>query len=123
MNIFCKWFGHSPEEIKEGIRTVGYKCSKCGEEEKWDSSFRTGNIRLFLDNWGIVFVAIGVVLGFLLMLSVPFVLAEYAACSKYVEMGVPAKWTGIWTGCMAEHPQFGWVPVDNYFQIIGIYAP
>ena len=47
---------------------------------------------------------------------------NYNSCQEYVAMGIPAQWH-FWSGCMANHPKFGWVPVDQYFKILNINLP
>lgn len=43
-------------------------------------------------------------------------------CNAYAQMDIETQWT-FWTGCMANHPRFGWIPVDEYFRILNINIP
>lgn len=128
MNKNCKWFGHKfIENKKESF--FKYVCSNCQrlanypENEKYDDVWWTE----FWDEYKtiisslLLFIAIFlIVFGIVALLAIT---TEKATCNSYIAMGIPAKWTGIWTGCMANHPKFGWIPVQKYFEIINLYLP
>lgn len=46
-------------------------------------------------------------------------LTTYPACQSYQHMGIQVQWS-FWTGCMAHHSQFGWLPVDEYFKTLNV---
>lgn len=66
----------------------------------------------------------GIVL--LALIFAPFVgfdvLLNYNSCKRYESMGIPVDWD-FWGGCMANHPEFGWLPINDYFQTLNLNVP
>ena len=44
----------------------------------------------------------------------------YKTCNAYLVKGIETQWN-FWTGCLANHPKFGWIPVEEYFKTFNIY--
>lgn len=124
----CYIFGH---DFKRNANPKNryydeYKCTKCNstigdylKENKFRHTFWDS------DAWGfvkIVFTALlcmSAVVGFCVLLIGFF---SNLTCQQYIKMGIDAKFN-LWTGCMANHPKFGWIPIDDYFKTINLYMP
>jgi hypothetical protein len=80
----------------------------------WDSDF-----------WEYTKVIVPVVLIFLLiilLLVLFFSFGDYKACNAYSLKGIETQWN-FWTGCLANHSKFGWIPIEEYFKTFNIYNP
>lgn len=55
-------------------------------------------------------------------LSLPYFIGKNSCLTYINKFNVDAVWN-FWTGCMAKHPQFGYLPIDEYFRVINIYNP
>lgn len=129
MNIRCHFLGHS--EGKSDSRTWDFKCPRC---EHYFDKDRHGNGKFGYtfwtsDTWDSIkftvkFIAITLLIITLTIsvIVIPSVWLSHNSCNSYLEMGIETQW-GLWTGCMANHPEFGWLPISDYFRTINIYNP
>lgn len=46
-------------------------------------------------------------------------ISQSYSCQQYSDMGIQVHYN-FWTGCMARHSQFGWIPVDEYFKTLNL---
>jgi hypothetical protein len=62
-----------------------------------------------------------IVISFLLIAG--FVaLTQSESCDAYADMGITVQYN-FWTGCMAQHPVFGWMPTSEYFKVLNLNIP
>jgi hypothetical protein len=76
----------------------------------------------FYEEYGVLInFALVIVFSFALLLS--FVaLVQSRACDAYADMGITVQYN-FWTGCMAQHPVFGWMPTSEYFEVLNLNIP
>lgn len=119
MSKICYVFGHGKRD-EEGDCT---RCHKYCYGNRWNDTFWDSTA------WGYIKFVLTLVLALSALLFLifaiigipPLIYAKYA-CDSYAKMGVKVVWD-FWAGCMANHPQFGWMPVDQYFKTLNIYKP
>jgi hypothetical protein len=66
-----------------------------------------------------------IVLGVVVIFSVVcglVIVFNYNTCQTYAGMGIDVQFH-FWGGCFANHPKFGWVPVNEYFRILNVNVP
>lgn len=117
----CVIFGHAPGVV---ITMRGYhriECPACGDyyENKWEDSFWKSSSYAVERIFMAIAAAFLVVILLIIVLKIWF---DWNSCNTYHSMGVPSQWN-LWVGCMAEHPKFGWIPVEDYFRVINLYTP
>lgn len=123
--VICHWFGHDLHDNPDKTHySNSVKCSRCGEvftykTDKWRRTFWE------TETWeyGKIIAAcvlVGLLVLLVLTLSVGFF--NSIICGQYAEMGIEARYN-FWTGCMANHPEFGWLPIEEYFRTINLYQP
>jgi len=132
MNL-CYLIGHDVEEVEyrdeywhSPVKHYKYVCTRCKEERNGQGQFSKSIVTRF-KNWFVyhsfevklISTMLFLIVGMLWLLWY----GSYSECQGYTKMGVPAKWVNIWAGCMVEHPKFGWVPAEKYFQILNLYFP
>lgn len=137
----CYWFGHNFQPGKSGKLPNGEYlppeeaiCS-CGRrnrirwytsfeqlvrKEKWTGTFwksdAFGRIKIFL--WVLFWIAV-----FIFCIWLLLILPQQIGCGTYrTQFGVETVYN-LWTGCMANSPKFGWIPVDEYFRSINLNIP
>lgn len=131
MNTRCYFLGHS--EGKSDARTWDFKCPRCGEYfdrnnfySKYRDTFWTSDtwdgIKFTIKFIGILLVILIVAALILSVIVIPAFWFSHNSCNSYLEMGIETQWR-FWTGCMANHPEFGWLPISDYFRTINIYNP
>jgi hypothetical protein len=49
-------------------------------------------------------------------------ISQYNSCQQYDKMDITVQYE-FWTGCMANHPKFGWLPIGEYFKVINLNIP
>ena len=102
-------------------------CERCEEEQRYKEHFHNNYWQEFWEDWGDIIkvfgTAIAVIAVGILLIAGLGTWYSFSICNSYIDVGIPARWTGFWTECMAEHPKFGWVPVDKYFEILNLYVP
>lgn len=119
MEKLCYWIGHA--EIVNGDCT---RCHRyCYSGNRLSSTFWDSQA------WNAVKFALLLALGISALLfliiaitGIPTLISAKYACDAYAKMGVKVVWD-FWAGCMANHPQFGWMPVDQYFKTLNVYKP
>lgn len=70
----------------------------------------------------IILLIVGLIVLILLCGLVPTVITTKSACTVYAQQGIEVMYN-FWTGCMANHPDFGWMPVDEYFNTLNVRIP
>jgi hypothetical protein len=75
----------------------------------WDSTKFIGGILLLF----------ALIIGLIILF---FSFGDYKACNAYSLKGIETQWS-FWTGCLANHPKFGWIPIEEYFKTFNIYNP
>lgn len=98
------------------------------EQEAKDAKFEKTFWRSYLwsdtkDFFKIVFwVAFWLlVLGFFVYFLIVY--PDIKVCSTYhTNFGLETVWN-FWTGCMIHSEKFGWIPADQFFQIINLNVP
>jgi hypothetical protein len=77
------------------------------------------------DAWVYIKIIGGTFLAFSLLIGLIILFLSISsknACNFYSLKGIETQWN-FWTGCLANHPKFGWIPVDEYFKTFNIYNP
>ena len=121
-NLVCNIVGHTSE--KGALRKDCYlypTCDRCGIEycSRYGRTFWTSSkFEAIKFTLGMLLLFVSIVTLVLLLLG----WGNKVTCNQYIELGIPAQWK-FWTGCMANHPKFGWIPVDEYFKTFNIYKP
>lgn len=127
MKRLCTVFGHNPESKSEKVSSYRemFRCPDCEElfDDRFEDCFWKSEEFEFLRMLLMVFLGMALIL-FIIFLITTLIgsLTSLAKCNSYLEMGVNTQFN-FWTGCMANHPKFGWVPVEKYFEIINLYIP
>jgi hypothetical protein len=127
MKLACNIFSHKfLENHKQGKKThYKYSCTRCGEESdypdmnKWENTFWDSDAWIYTKS--ILVVLLGTVAIISLMIFISSLVGK-VSCNSYAEMGIPVQWN-FWVGCMANHPKFGWIPVDEYFSVLNLNIP
>lgn len=118
----CYVFGHTFKELPHHRYYYKYECTECErktdnpEVERFEYTFWDSN------TWETA----KFILTSLLTIAVAAYLAvslgnfiNSISCMKYQELGIDTIYS-FWTGCMAKHPVYGWVPVEEYFKILNV---
>ena len=99
------------------------KCQRCHSRIYGDSAYY--GTFWHSDTFDTIKIIFTIMLVTVLMFSVAasiYATMSKAACNQYADFGLKVIWK-FWTGCMVEHPKFGWVPADQYFKILNINMP
>jgi hypothetical protein len=143
MNRICQVFGHKfPEKLPENI-PPGYgnvSCIRKGcngdmsvhckdsqkdydarvSHSKYEDTFWTSDA---WSNIKIVLLGILAAFGVLALIVIPAIILNKLSCNSYAKfVEVPVQWN-FWTSCMAKHPQFGWMPIDEFFRNVNVTLP
>lgn len=78
-----------------------------------------GFIEFLVEEYLFIVKGLLIIVVVLSILIVPSVLLDYKSCQRYESMSIPVDWD-FWGGCMANHPEFGWLPVKQYFQTMNL---
>ena len=135
MNKHCNYFGHKYNPVltsrysQKVHRCIREKCEeylvpdedfeKNSKEHRWDGTYWESS------DWELIRMILSVLFwATMVIFFIIFVGAviDNLTCDSYQNLGIPAKW-GLWTGCMAEHPKFGWIPISEYFRVINLNIP
>lgn len=123
MKLSCNVFGHRYIENKESMGGWDrYVCNRCEtkhdeyNKDIWKDTFWRGAawdaIKYIIGTIG----AIAIVVGFIVGISS---LVNYNSCMAYKDLDINVIWK-FWTGCMGNHPKFGWLPIDEFFRTINV---
>ncbi len=122
----CYIFGHE-YVVNKGNNYGRYSthiCKYCGhttgepKASKWDYTFWQSDAWDTIKTWTIgLLIFTGVVFGIVYL----FYWMNSTACTQYKSMGIDVMYN-FWTGCMANHPKFGWIPVEKYFEVLNLYV-
>jgi hypothetical protein len=124
MKFGCYLFGHSYKS-NEGISYFKYSCVRCEHQsnypgmEKWENTFWDS------EYWGAIKIIFWIIFGILVFFSFVIGLVSVISsntCQEYSKMGIDVVWN-FWTGCMANHPKFGYIPIAEYFRTLNINLP
>jgi hypothetical protein len=127
MKLACNLFGHSYElnEKLEKKSYFKYSCTRCENQtdyvdrDRWENTFWQSE---YFDVIKVIFwFLLGTIIFILLIVGLISVIG-YNSCQQYSKFGVDAVWN-FWTGCMANHPKFGYIPVEEYFRTLNINLP
>lgn len=122
----CYVFGHE-YVVNKGRNTSRYGdyiCIHCGhttddpETSKWDYTFWQS------DSWEIItfwFKVILVIIAIILTFCGIYYFIDSNTCNQYKNIGIDVMFN-FWTGCMANHPKFGWIPIEKYFEVLNLYV-
>ena len=134
MSIRCSLMGHVFS--KRFLFNTGLDylvCNHCGksfrlyrdqdfeemcEEHKWEEVFWDSRAWFEIKFWAGIILMLCMVIA---LIIVPVSLADKAKCTSHARLGIPTEWQ-FWISCMAKHPEFGWIPVDRYFEIANLYV-
>lgn len=133
MNLVCQIIGHDFGLVENGTYAE-CKWTGCKEShrhyrndslEETQKSYKFHNT--FWDSAGLEVIKIisGAILGIavlFVLVSIPLFLMGRATCNAYSGMGVDVLWN-FWTGCMAKHSEFGWLPIEQYFNSLNLNLP
>lgn len=130
MKISCNVFGHKfVKNTGNDVRYyTKYICKRCKttaeyESEIWEDTFWKSDT---WENIKVISIGIGVIAGVLLVLfgilGGIMSIQSYFTCTQYKDMGIDVIWK-LWTGCMANHPKFGYIPIEEYFKTLNLYKP
>ncbi len=125
-NPICYILGHDDKGEKNKVRDWHNKCSRCKSEwnPNWNNtrfadSFWNSEVWDFLK---LVIPIILVALGILVAIIGIGYLLDKNSCNAYSTMGIDVIYN-FWTGCMANHPKFGYIPIEEYFRTLNLYIP
>lgn len=124
----CYIFGHKFElnpdrgdhwgDTHRCIYNCGYKTNNPGKGSKYIDTFWRSDAWDTIVSW---FKVILVVLIILLIIVGIIYWISNSTCIQYKNMGINVLYN-FWTGCMANHPKFGWIPVEKYFEVLNLYV-
>lgn len=128
-NIVCQFVGHdyrksSREDYYHHYKYVCQRKDCVGHtdfstDDKWRNTFWDSGVWETIKYIGMALLCAILVLS-LVVLLINFLGVK--TCQQYAKMGVETSYN-FWTGCMANHSKFGWVPVDEYFRVINLNIP
>lgn len=127
MNKICYWFGHKKFELNKSPDRSNYHpyiCPRCKETYQYSDTSKFEDTFWKSDTWDTIkMITCGIIsiLGAIFIIYAILTLFSIPSCIQYAKMGIETKWN-FWTMCMAHHPKFGWVPVDEYFKILNLYT-
>lgn len=127
----CYFFGHSFIKNNDNLRRRydNFVCKHCKEyyveEEKFFSKYKWSETFWNSATWDIIKIIgifVLIIAAFLLLVAAIMSITTYNTCQQYSKLGIDTIWN-FWTGCLAKHPEFGYIPVDEYFKTFNIYKP
>jgi hypothetical protein len=121
MSVRCYIFGH--RKGSSGKMTWDYKCPDCGNY--WDKGQQSMDTFWDSDAWMYTKIVLATIFWAMVgmgIIAIVFTIVDSRICAAYSSKGIPTEWS-FWTGCLANHPKFGWIPVDEYFKTFNIYNP
>lgn len=113
----CYVFGHTFEETPKR-EYYKFACTQCERKsdnpksEKFENTFWESN------EWEIIRATLITLVVFAVLLFTIVSLRNHA-CMIYQELQINTMYNP-WTGCMAKHQVYGWVPVEKYFEILNV---
>lgn len=144
MNVICKIFGHNydptPDSSESSNAYFRHNCLRknCDEFfgryklesfEKQSSYYKFHETFWDSATWNFIKIVVSAFLGvfsvfliLFLIIGTVTILFGSIECTEYAKLGIETRYT-FWTNCMANHPKFGWLPIDEYFRTINLNIP
>ncbi len=140
MNVICKIFGHNydptPDSSESSNAYFRHNCLRknCDEFfgryklesfEKQSSYYKFHETFWDSTAWEATKIFGSTILAvFFVFFLIALVGSFFSSigCTEYAKLGIETRYT-FWTNCMANHPKFGWLPIDEYFRTINLNIP
>ncbi len=122
----CYIFGHKfePNPEKDFRWRQDYRCIYCDtttnrpEEDKFKDTFWKSDTLDTIKFWTAAVLTVASIASAIILMGY---FVDNSTCNQYKNMGIDVIYN-FWTGCMANHPKFGWIPVEKYFEVLNLYV-